>query len=405
MAYLVVSSAGTLPTNAGNSATKEGVNLAEFKPVPLSEGGLKAIEYLVNQQNSDGSWSQGEESKYMASVGQKNGDIHDVADTCMAALALIRAGSLPNSGKYATQLTRATSYVCGSIEKSDQDSLFITDVRGTRVQTKLGQYVDTFLASVFLPEVKGHMKTGDENERVLTALNKVVHKIEKNQAADGSFANGGWAPIHSQSFALQGLNKAMQAGVAVDQKALNRAESFSRNGFDAKKPNFGGVGNAGVPLYSAGAYLGGMKTSMDSFNLIKDKLSSVATSPSSSPAQAQEARTRLKNYEDESKERNIAVKAVTDRINDGSFVQGFGCNGGEEFLSYYQISQTLVTDKSKEWPEWRNKMAANLGRVQNPDGSWMGQHCITSRTFCTAAALLVLTADRSPQPKAIASSK
>jgi hypothetical protein len=148
-----------------------------------------------------------------------------------------------------------------------------------------------------------------------------------------------------------------------------------------------------------------MKTSMDSFNLIKDELSSVAASPSSSPAQAQEARTRLKNYEDESKERNIAVKAVTDRINDGSFVQGFGCNGGEEFLSYYQISQTLVTDKSKEWPEWRNKMAANLGRVQNPDGSWMGQHCITSRTFCTAAALLVLTADRSPQPKAIASSR
>jgi hypothetical protein len=30
--------------------------------------------------------------------------------------------------------------------------------------------------------------------------------------------------------------------------------------------------------------------------------------------------------------------------------------------------------------------------VQNGDGSWTGHHCITSRTFCTAAAVLVLSA-------------
>ncbi len=43
-------------------------------------------------------------------------------------------------------------------------------------------------------------------------------------------------------------------------------------------------------------------------------------------------------------------------------------------------------------------MAANLDRVQNEDGSWSGQHCITGRTFCTAAALLTLMADRAPVP-------
>jgi len=30
--------------------------------------------------------------------------------------------------------------------------------------------------------------------------------------------------------------------------------------------------------------------------------------------------------------------------------------------------------------------------VQNGDGSWTAHYCITSRTFCTAAALLVLSA-------------
>jgi hypothetical protein len=38
----------------------------------------------------------------------------------------------------------------------------------------------------------------------------------------------------------------------------------------------------------------------------------------------------------------------------------------------------------------RDKIVA----VQNEDGSWSGAHCITSRVFCTAAALLVLNAPR-----------
>jgi hypothetical protein len=36
--------------------------------------------------------------------------------------------------------------------------------------------------------------------------------------------------------------------------------------------------------------------------------------------------------------------------------------------------------------------------VQNQDGSWTGHHCITGQTFCTAAALLTLMADRTPVP-------
>jgi hypothetical protein len=39
-------------------------------------------------------------------------------------------------------------------------------------------------------------------------------------------------------------------------------------------------------------------------------------------------------------------------------------------------------------------MTANLNNIQNKDGSWSGQHCITSRTFCTSSALLVLMIDR-----------
>jgi hypothetical protein len=43
-----------------------------------------------------------------------------------------------------------------------------------------------------------------------------------------------------------------------------------------------------------------------------------------------------------------------------------------------------------EWKKWYATVRDKLIGVQNKDGSWTGHHCITSRTFCTAASVLVL---------------
>ena len=80
------------------------------------------------------------------------------------------------------------------------------------------------------------------------------------------------------------------------------------------------------------------------------------------------------------------------------FVAGFGSNGGEEFLSFLNISETLVLKGGKEWEEWDGKMRKGLEQAQDKDGSWAGQHCITGKTFCTAGAVLVMLADRTPFP-------
>jgi hypothetical protein len=89
-----------------------------------------------------------------------------------------------------------------------------------------------------------------------------------------------------------------------------------------------------------------------------------------------------------------AMQATVKRLSDDGFVSGFGNNGGEEFLSYMNISESLVTKGGKDWEKWDREISANLNRVQNADGSWSGHHCITGRTFVTSTALLVLTADR-----------
>ena len=64
------------------------------------------------------------------------------------------------------------------------------------------------------------------------------------------------------------------------------------------------------------------------------------------------------------------------------------------------ISETLLVKGGEEWKKWDKQVTENLDRIQNKDGSWAGQHCITGRTFCTSSALLVLMADRAPVPLA-----
>jgi len=57
-----------------------------------------------------------------------------------------------------------------------------------------------------------------------------------------------------------------------------------------------------------------------------------------------------------------------------------------------------VVEGGEKWDTWNRGIQENLSRIQNQDGSWTGHHCITGRTFCTSAALLVLTVERGAQP-------
>jgi hypothetical protein len=75
----------------------------------------------------------------------------------------------------------------------------------------------------------------------------------------------------------------------------------------------------------------------------------------------------------------------------GDVMNGFGSNGGEEFLSYLQTGEGLIMSKDVEWKKWYGNVSGRLVNIQNDDGSWNGHHCITSPVFCTATALLILS--------------
>jgi hypothetical protein len=367
---------------------------------PLSENVNRGLRWLAERQLPNGSWDQGEESQHMQTSGQPNGSGGNVADTAVACLALFRSGSTPAAGPYATHLRKGVEYVCASVEKSDADSLWVTDIRGTRLQSKLGQFVDTFASALILAEMKDRMADEASNKRVLAALDKVMDKIEKNQQADGGFANAGWAPTIAQGLCSKAVNRAAVNGFEISQQLKTRTDRYAQANFNGTTGAVGADGSAGVELYARASNVASLKDADDANRRIEGELQKVVAAPAAQPAEAvARAREQLGQIRQNREQLVAATQAVVERMNDPQFVAGFGSNGGEEFLSYMNLGETLVAQGGEAWEDWDKKMTANLNRIQNDDGSWSGHHCITGKTFCTASSLLVLMVDRTPQAR------
>jgi hypothetical protein len=271
------------------------------------------------------------------------------------------------------------------------------------VQSKIGQYADTFAALLVLSEARGTMRDGPANARLDAALKKVVKKIEKNQRQNGTWDDAGWAPVLSQALAAKGMNRAAQNGISVSEVVLDRLEDHAHSQVNLQTYTFDADAAAGVGLYGGAA-----------------ATAAARDTATTRKAKAEEMKDAYQNAHNNNESPDVPTKAEVDRaearaaqsgaaaskvegalianLDNSGFVAGFGNNGGEEFLSYMMISESLVVKGGDEWTKWDSSITALVNKVQNEDGSWTGHHCITGRTFCTAAALLVLMGDRTPTP-------
>lgn len=315
----------------------------------------RGVTWLKQHQKTDGGWSSGAHG----STGAE--DASDVATTAFAVLALMRDANGTEAHRDA--ITKGTLFVVKAVETAPSGPRLNTP-EGTQIQYKLGQLVDTHMASMMLGEVAGKLDK-DTDRRVQNALDKVIGKVMAAQNADGSFDANGWAPVLSSSIASQGLNKAAELGRAVDEDVLAKADKYNaglagEGGFDASS-------GAGVQLYAVASALRGSADTQARGGAV-----------AAAPAEAKRAKDA---------ESRAQAAVVGDS---GALMAGFGSIGGEEMLSYMMISDTLAEKGGKSWTDWEGRVGQFLVGQQNADGSWTGHHCITSQAFTTAGGVMTL---------------
>jgi hypothetical protein len=350
----------------------------------------KGAKWLASVQGADGGWGQdGGAHSHVRQTERTESEGNDVANTAVAALALLRAGS-----QYQPGVERAVDFILRRVEASPADGLSITDVRETQIQRKLGPYIDTFLASMLLAEIDGTL-AGNNKARVRRGLEKCVAKIERNQMKDGSWnVGGGWTPLLGTSLASRSLYEADRKGVSVNKDVLKRAATYTvRN--QKNRDQVGGGAGFGV---GSGSGTGrGIGTVTETVTIsgatrsVKPALPAAAGVDLYQDAQALEQLTRTA----EDREKNAKeISAINRKLSDAKFVEGYGSIGGEEFFSWLNISDSLKRSGGKEWREWKTKITRKIVALQNNDGTWAGHHCITGRVAVTSAAILNLSLDR-----------
>jgi squalene cyclase len=125
---------------------------------PVAAAVQKGVKWLVSVQGKDGGWGQdGGETSYVRQGERLESNGNDVANTAVAAEALLHTGSTPTSGDYHEAIERAIGFILKNVEESPVEGLAVTNLTGTQIQRKLGPYIDTFLTSKLLAELDGNM--------------------------------------------------------------------------------------------------------------------------------------------------------------------------------------------------------------------------------------------------------
>jgi hypothetical protein len=370
-----------------------------LKAQPLAPFLEKGLGWLAEAQQESGGWGGG--SHAAQQIKDPHKVVTDPGTTAFAAMAFLRAGHTPKGGKYKDTVVKSLEYLLGVVESAPEDGPRISQVTGTQPQAKMGQFVDTALCSQFLsrilPEVKGDPKL---EPRVAKAVDKCVRKIQKSQGKDGNWSAGGWAPVLQSSLMNSSLEMAQAAARPVDQSALVLSREFQKQQIDAGSKSIGLGGSAGVELYTLSSNVRATAAQAEAADQLvakakKDgrlRADSRVTVDNLVVAGLPKAKAEElgKSYEQNA----FAVAKMTE----DKVLDGFGNNGGEEFLSYMQKSEGLLIGGGTDaFEKWNSKMTERLQKVQNQDGSWSGHHCITSPVFCTAAVVLTLAADRDAQ--------
>ena len=352
----------------------------------------QGLKWLAKAQQSNGGWGAGSHSRQ--DVMDPHAVNTDPATTSMVAMSMLRSGSTYTSGEYSNHLRSALTYLLQSIESSSGESYTITTEQGTQIQSKLGANIDVVLTSQFLTNSLDYLAFDDKLKgRVRKDLDICINKIQKAQQGDGSFAGGTWAGVLQSALANNALESAQANGLDVDDDILKRSRDYQKGNIDARSGDVKTDRGAGIVLYSVS---GSARASAKEARKVEEamkKAKAEGSIPQSAPVTVQNLQT-IGFSKDEAIDYTTSYEvynASKQQAQRADVLDGFGNNGGEEFLSYLQTGESMIVGKDNSWKTWFDNTTGRLIKIQNEDGSWSGHHCITSPVFCTATCLLILS--------------
>jgi squalene cyclase len=276
----------------------------------------KALAWLKDRQNDDGSYSDGAYA-------------HNTAITAYAMLAFMSQGHLPNQGLYGPEVAKAARFLVAS----QKDDGYLVGARG-------GNMYCHAMATLALAELYG--QTGDD------ALKKPVEKATALIVMSQS-DNGGWryeprpsgADISVTIMQVMALRAAKNAGMHVPDSTKDKALAYIRSCYKSNSGGFTYMPSSGKPGFARTAaglcvlFLSGEYGDKDGKD---DK--------------------RAKNQE-------VIDKSVGYlKANFNSF-QHF-------YYGHYYASHAMHQVGGKEWEEWYGRLVDYFvtSGSQSSDGSW-----------------------------------
>jgi hypothetical protein len=148
-----------------------------------------------------------------------------------------------------------------------------------------------------------------------------------------------WAGVLQSSFASSALEAARDKGINVDDEVLEKAQEFQKGNYDARTGDVKTDMGAGVVLYSVSSSV--RNTSVDAKKVKEDlKRAKQEGKIEAVPQEVTTETLREIGYNDADAEKystsyNVYNSAKATAQQD-KVMNGFGSNGGEEFLSFLQ---------------------------------------------------------------------
>ncbi len=302
----------------------------------------KGLEYLKRTQRNDGSWFSG--------YGSYN---YPAVMTSLSGLAFMAAGSTPETGLYYKQVKKAMLYVL-RVAEGGNEGLICGPTGESRSMYGHG------FSMLFLAQCYGMDLNKDISERIRKVLDKAVVLTAKSQSTEG-----GWIYTPAQNAdegsvtvtQLQALRACRNVGIKVPASTITRAVEYLKK---CQMPD------------------GGICYSLRSRGSSRPAISAAAIACFYA-AGIYDRRSGGLGKEAEMVEKLVAYCKRSVNVNR---------SGGHYYYTHFYMAQAMYQRGRTDWENYYPQIRDRLMKLQNVDGSWMGDGVGT--TYGTALAAVIL---------------